>query len=522
MIRLVDGEIYLLETPGELVPGQEINSLLSQTILNFYQDGHQNDLICIQYENGQKLYMNDLDVQNGTIDAGCWETICEEVFHNTYVNSHIKGGIPLLNREGEPVAIAKYVPSVYNHSYASDDAFIDGEVFNLYQCICLYDVNEYSWIIYRKCLENYFGKIILFGREWEEWCSFFPDIKPSHAEVIFISSKEDLERETAEYKTMHLRDFLSVMAGHEERCREGIFSYDEIMTLLFCFANEKRKGPENPDRKFFVIDGYFLSDGLIAVLIRLSAAYAYVLAKGYVPIIRLKGSYHSHYCDFTGDDIWNKFFIQPSGYDTEVLENSCSVTISPNFCISFSCMKLMRELSGCGTFDLITDQYFNDRLKAYIDKEQKRILEDPSSVLGVLIRGSDYVKNRPKGHAVQASVEQMIDKIKSAEWNHYKYIYVATEDENILDILKKEFGNKLIFTNQKRYSVEKGQLLYEMKKDRENDGWLRGAEYMAALCILAKCDSLIASGYCAGTSFALKVNDGRYRHCFVFQLGNYE
>jgi hypothetical protein len=46
-----------------------------------------------------------------------------------------------------------------------------------------------------------------------------------------------------------------------------------------------------------------------------------------------------------------------------------------------------------------------------------------------------------------------------------------------------------------------------------------GVEYILSIYLLSKCNSLIASGGCAGVGEAIKENGGQYKSTFVFDLG---
>lgn len=397
---------------------------------------------------------------------------------------------------------------------------VDGAVLELYQCVCLCEVNEYSWLIYRYCRKHYSGKVILYGKDWEEWLSNFPNlgVKPN---IAVVSTEDALSKNTAGLKTMFLGAFLSNFAGSKERRQNGIFSYDEVMVLLYCFANRKRYGDLNSGKKFYLIDGNFSFEGLVTILNSLSLVCGYVLSKGYIPVFHILSSDQSIYKDLDGDNIWSKFFEQPFGYCFDDIKESRDVTISPNLAVNENVFWFMRQISKFGRFELVTDRFFNQRLKLYMEREWKKVLPHPSKTLGVLIRGTDFAVNRPKGHAIQASVGQMIEKINSVPWGYYENIYLATEDEEILRRMKTEFGERLLYTNQKRFSLKKGEYLFEMEKQRHQEGWLKGAEYLTSLMLLSECESMIASGYCSGTGFALKINNGKYRHAFVFELGRY-
>ena len=114
-------------------------------------------------------------------------------------------------------------------------------------------------------------------------------------------------------------------------------------------------------------------------------------------------------------------------------------------------------------------------------------------VLGVLMRGTDYLAVGFAGPRKMASVEQMVPKIR--EWmNDYGYekLFLATEDADVLTGMKKEFGKDLIALSQERISVKnlrRGQILSEYEKEANKEDYALRLEdttinYFYALYIL--------------------------------------
>lgn len=62
------------------------------------------------------------------------------------------------------------------------------------------------------------------------------------------------------------------------------------------------------------------------------------------------------------------------------------------------------------------------------------------------------------------------------------YVFVATEDKDILDVLKAEFGDKLLFLDQRRYSgkdMQSDQVLAQIKeKDKERNPIKDALDYL--------------------------------------------
>ena len=154
-----------------------------------------------------------------------------------------------------------------------------------------------------------------------------------------------------------------------------------------------------------------------------------------------------------------------------------------------------------------------------------KYLPYPKETLAVLARGTDFAGARPVNHAIHANKEMIADKAEElmAEWN-LKYLFIATEDENYYEYFKGRFGNRAFFTEQKRYTTRPGEWLAEMHRNNPNkpEGWQLGADYILAVYLLSKCHSFLASGSCGGVGEARKMNNGLWKHEYVFELGRYQ
>lgn len=166
----------------------------------------------------------------------------------------------------------------------------------------------------------------------------------------------------------------------------------------------------------------------------------------------------------------------------------------------------------------------NQRTRLYFDNEEK-ILQGKENVLGVVVRGTDYLKTKPKGHPVQPDLEEVVEKIKEfIDKYGIQYIYLATEDSKVAQKLKHEFPN-MILENKRMYYDEKydkqnSWVIGEVCFDRENDDYLKGIEYLSSLNLLSKCDYFVG-GNCGATEGAVYMNRNRYKDRFIFNKGLY-
>ena len=147
-------------------------------------------------------------------------------------------------------------------------------------------------------------------------------------------------------------------------------------------------------------------------------------------------------------------------------------------------------------------------------------IRDNDRVLGVLVRGTDYLKLKPTGHARQPEPEQCVLKTKELlkEWDCNR-VYLCTEDYHILELFKSEFKNRLLFFS-KPYVVDVGNgYVTQVHFDRLDDKKKQGEEYLIQILLLSRCTCLLA-GPCGGTIGAELFTNG-YEQEYIWDLGLY-
>ncbi len=263
--------------------------------------------------------------------------------------------------------------------------------------------------------------------------------------------------------------------------------------------------------------GYFnacLLENMMSLMI-------YALNKGYIPYIELKDRGE-------GWSNWSTFFEQPypisAGREQDCICDRVQGDFYPTFGTPYN--KLNLRL-WCYVYRHLVR--LNPETKAYVEKEYNTLLVSDSGqkrkVLGVICRGTDYVKRKPAGHPVQPAVEQVIERARVLlQQYHLDYIYLATEEYAIYEKFEKAFPG-LIIVNQRQYydvifNANEMSYIYEVQFDRENDIYLKGLEYLSSLQLLSRCDVLLG-GNCGGACAALYMNNMKYKHVDLFKLGVY-
>lgn len=149
-------------------------------------------------------------------------------------------------------------------------------------------------------------------------------------------------------------------------------------------------------------------------------------------------------------------------------------------------------------------------------------------VLGVLIRGSDYLAVGLGGTRKMATVEQMVPKIRQWMSDYgYQKLFLATEDSDVLAKMKKEFGKSMVALSQERITVKDlraGQIITEYEKENNKEDYAEKLEdttinYFYALYLLSRCDAFLCSGQCNGWDNVLSLNAGKYERSYKFTVG---
>lgn len=515
MIISVSGEFYVFET--DRIPERE-------ELEKFFQDKSEDDILELRVkavsEQQEQIYhisKNQLKAQVGFENLSMQKE--EDTFERAARTCSYGVPIPVVDVQGNCVSIIKKIPSYYEHFYRYNGE-IDLSFLNRYDCIVLYGLNEYSIEIYKKVLPLWKGsKVYLIHPEWRDYLDLFPKLFGVQVHILECAEEYFEKNEEADDKrVLHVVEYLPQNEDNS-RYEEGIMCYDEVMILTFMFSYVIHPGVKNQGRKFFVIDGCYIIEGVYGIWLKVFTAARYALSKGYIPAFKIISSDSNIYSDYECDDIWNKFFLQPEGYTIEEVLQSSYLALSPNMNLLNTMRYIMDEVSK--GYELSwPNGIFNERVKRYIQERKDRFLPYPERTLGVLIRGTDYTKTRLTGHAEHAAFEMVAEKIAEVEdaWG-FDWIYLATEDEEICMKMKERYGERLTFTDQERYVIEPGQLLKDLHTvKKEGEGFRLGVEYICSISLLSQCGSLIASGRCGAYSEAMRENNGRYNHVYLFEL----
>lgn len=302
--------------------------------------------------------------------------------------------------------------------------------------------------------------------------------------------------------------------------------------LYYCVAKrnilQKRMsfGQMNSDRVIYVIKPDYQDgvEGLLSLINKQILYMAYAKKKGYCPYIDWK-NYKTQYYDGK-NNAWEYFFKQPSNLTENEVYKSKKVylsgwsfkTVNPEglFEADVFTDKRIREKSS----EMLCEHiHFSDEVLSIVNKEATSL--NISECIGVYTRGTDYVKLKPSGEYVQPSVDQMKCKIHEFENKYNAPIFLVTEDGDIFDNLKKEFGDIIRIVSFDTFIRNyEGKDVLSKSDVLEKDKKLRGQKYLAKMILLAKCKYFVGS-MTQGSKFSYILNNGNYSDEYVFDLGLY-
>lgn len=247
--------------------------------------------------------------------------------------------------------------------------------------------------------------------------------------------------------------------------------------------------------------------------------------KGYIPIINTKcfpnvlNGYKLH------DNLWEIFFEQPFGFTLDdVLKNAENIEY-------IRC----DGISPQPTDDIITDKikidFWHNFAKKFMpiknsiielsNRIMKKLFKNSNNILGVLIRGTDYISLKPKMHPIQPTIDMVISDVRQMDIKHnYDYIFFTTEDEKIRKKFKLKFSNKIKQLNSFaiNYNYSSGNFINYNKKIYGNIEFNK--QYLLNIIILSKCLDLITSR-CSGASGIFVLTNG-FRFIKIYDLGTYK
>jgi hypothetical protein len=249
---------------------------------------------------------------------------------------------------------------------------------------------------------------------------------------------------------------------------------------------------------------------------------------GYIPIIDLisfPNIFNRYNISSIESNPWEIFFTQPFGYTLEnVLKNGKN--------IKYSICKFRRKMLTYYIFNNTYIIYYWHTIAInYIPINKQIIIEanfiihnlfnGSKNILGILIRGTDYLARKPSKHPITPNPEMVVEDIKYMNKNNkYDYYFIATEDDLIRKKFFKIFRKKLKYIKQKsiKYNYKSKKFLSYNKNIKGNINNMK--IYLFNIIILSKCIDII-SARTSGSIGVFILSNG-FRNAKIYFLGEYK
>lgn len=283
-------------------------------------------------------------------------------------------------------------------------------------------------------------------------------------------------------------------------------------------------GTENPDKVFYVIRRAGSKVGLFSLVMTTLGYIKYALDQGYIPVVDMCNEDNTYMQEDRKGNVWEYYFEQPCGYTLKDIGRSKHVIIGNGLIdgsVHFPHDDIAYDEASLAEWKVIADKYLivKDEILQEADALKEKMF-GKERVLGVLLRGTDYVNSKPKNHPVQPTVEQaeeQIDRILMEQ--EFPKIYLATEDAGIYKRLLDKYGEKLVSMNVDRYVTSETENINDVSVKQSADKYQMGKEYLVNILLLSKCDYLLAGN--AGGSQGALLFRGETDSKYIFNLGKY-
>ena len=239
-------------------------------------------------------------------------------------------------------------------------------------------------------------------------------------------------------------------------------------------------------------------------------------------------SYENVFNDFkankSNENPWEFFFHQPFGYKL------CKIEKIAKKIQYFECNSNNFRPSENIYFDknilnfwhIISQNYIPIQNKILLEAKLifKRLFNDSYNILGILMRGTDYISRKPSGHPIPPNSSMVINDIKNLNLkNNYDWFFISTEDDSIRDIFIKEFGKKLKFYFYKKinYNYTTYQFLSYNENIKGNLNYLK--IYLINIIILSKCIDILTAN--TSGAMGLFILSKEFRYSKIYHLGYY-
>lgn len=242
----------------------------------------------------------------------------------------------------------------------------------------------------------------------------------------------------------------------------------------------------------------------------------FAVENNYIPVVDWKNCKLPQYdADKVGkENVWEYYFEQPFHISLEEAYKSDNFFIIDDVSEMASMYRLDIEkfVDFFNQDTMEWRRYFQHYIrikretKEYFESlRMNQIVNSDKNIVGILARGTDYKELRPVGHLSPIAIGRIFDEIaKLSNEIDIAQIFLATEDQCILQEFKKRYSGKICSVETKRYGTIGRDTLNIIYKDE--DGYERDLKYLYSLYVISKCPIGIYAA-CGGGAIAALMRD---------------
>ena len=289
----------------------------------------------------------------------------------------------------------------------------------------------------------------------------------------------------------------------------------------------RRGDPSKPT--YYIIRRRERDTGLFARFNMIAGRIRRALSNGWLPVVDMQ-NYPNPYLapeKFGKENSWEYFFEQPLRIGLEQAYGGENVILSEDSLEIFCPWWGMDYFEN--TNNILTEWRMLVKLgllkvKPALHEEilatRQKLFVPNDRVLGVLLRGTDYLTMKLQAHPIPPPVEfaasVVVEKLK--EW-HCNKIFLATEDKSIVQVFKQVFGDLCVTFDREYVDYVPGKSLCDFRIDRPNDHFQQGKDYLTQIILASMCNSFVAARCSSSVSAMMLAND--FEHTYFFNLGKY-
>jgi len=296
-----------------------------------------------------------------------------------------------------------------------------------------------------------------------------------------------------------------------------------ISSLNISTYKSLKYGDQNPDLTFLVIGGH--TAGLYSIIHNVVGYLIYSDQRGFIPVIDYTN--HPTFYHYNGEkvNVYEHFFNQPTLYSLkEVYQSKIVIHTPTTFSNDYSSIHehiINKDVEKILQINRIFKKYiqYNDLTSMFI--ENRISLLQSQNLIGVYVRGTDY--SYAPGHHRQPVISKIFDAIDELleKYVIIDGIYLATEDQTILDSFISRYSDRLFFQKKNRIDCfTPGQRIKPTSSaaDSKDEIIMQGREYLADIEILSRLKFFI-SGINNGSAAVIEKNGNEFIDSRVFFEG---